>query len=86
MRRVAMIPAVILGLCFWLAPVASAPKPLQIYFIDVEGGQSTLIVDPQGESLLIDMSPKAAEQLDMKPAGIARVMVEQVVAVTAGAK
>lgn len=29
-------------------------KSLEIYFIDVEGGQSTLIVDPQGESLLID--------------------------------
>ena len=41
---------------------------------------------PVSESLLIDMSPKAAEQLDMKTAGIARVMVEQVVAVTAAAK
>ncbi len=57
MRRFAMIPAFLLGLCLWFAPVAPAagePKPLQIYFIDVEGGQSTLIVDPQGESLLID--------------------------------
>jgi competence protein ComEC len=57
MRRFAMILAFFLGSCLWLAPVASAagePKPLQIYFIDVEGGQSTLIVDPQGESLLID--------------------------------
>jgi len=31
-----------------------APKPLQIYFIDVEGGQATLVVAPNGESLLID--------------------------------
>jgi competence protein ComEC len=54
MRRLSMIPAFLIGLCLWLAPVAGAPKPLQIYFIDVEGGQSTLIVDPQGESLLID--------------------------------
>ncbi len=29
-------------------------KPLQIYFIDVEGGQSTLVVSPSGQSLLID--------------------------------
>jgi competence protein ComEC len=29
-------------------------KPLQIYFIDVEGGQATLVVSPLGESLLID--------------------------------
>jgi beta-lactamase superfamily II metal-dependent hydrolase len=27
---------------------------LQIYFIDVEGGQSTLVVTPSGQSLLID--------------------------------
>jgi beta-lactamase superfamily II metal-dependent hydrolase len=29
-------------------------KSLQIYFIDVEGGQSTLIVSPSGQSLLVD--------------------------------
>jgi competence protein ComEC len=54
LRRFALIPAVFLSALLWLAPVAGAPKPLQIYFIDVEGGQSTLIVDPPGESLLID--------------------------------
>lgn len=32
----------------------SAQATLNIYFIDVEGGQSTLIVTPAGESLLID--------------------------------
>ena len=31
-----------------------APATLDIYFVDVEGGQSTLIVTPAGESLLID--------------------------------
>src|ERR1700747_624127 len=30
------------------------PKPLQIFYIDVEGGQATLVVSPSGESLLID--------------------------------
>ena len=34
--------------------VAAPAKPLVIYFIDVEGGQSTLVVTPAGESLLID--------------------------------
>ncbi len=29
-------------------------KPLRIYFIDVEGGQSTLFVTPEGKSLLVD--------------------------------
>ncbi len=32
----------------------SAAGSLDIYFIDVEGGQSTLIVTPAGQSLLID--------------------------------
>ncbi len=31
-----------------------AEKPLQIFFVDVEGGQSTLFVTPEGQSLLID--------------------------------
>src|SRR5947199_8106140 len=31
-----------------------APKTLDIYFIDVEGGAATLIVTPTGQSLLID--------------------------------
>ncbi|HUA15499.1 MAG TPA: MBL fold metallo-hydrolase [Verrucomicrobiae bacterium] len=52
----------LVALCFSLlvaVPYGSAgssasTKPLQIYFIDVEGGQSTLIVSPSGQSLLID--------------------------------
>ena len=48
-------------LLFIVALLASAPRPasaqrrtLDIYFIDVEGGQATLVVTPAGESLLID--------------------------------
>jgi len=33
---------------------AAESKPLQIFFIDVEGGQATLMVTPSGQSLLID--------------------------------
>jgi competence protein ComEC len=36
------------------APRAQAGKPLDVYFIDVEGGQATLFVAPSGESMLID--------------------------------
>src|SRR5713226_537115 len=36
------------------APAPGAQKALQIYFVDVEGGQSTLFVTPEGKSLLID--------------------------------
>ena len=40
--------------------VAQTAKPqsdkgaLRIYFVDVEGGQSTLFVAPSGESMLVD--------------------------------
>lgn len=39
-----------------LALAASMPaaKNLEVYFIDVEGGQSTLFVSPSGETLLMD--------------------------------
>src|SRR5271157_1398550 len=35
-------------------PPARAARTLQVYFIDVEGGQATLFVSPSGESLLVD--------------------------------
>lgn len=37
-----------------VATHCAVAKTLDIYFIDVEGGQSTLLVTPKGESLLID--------------------------------
>jgi competence protein ComEC len=43
-----------LGLIAGAAPVPEAHKGLQIYFVDVEGGQATLFVTPEGKSLLID--------------------------------
>jgi competence protein ComEC len=54
MRRVSLVSLWIVCLSLLAVPTARAAKALEIYFIDVEGGQSTLIVDPQGESLLID--------------------------------
>ena len=39
---------------FMPAALARAHPPLRIYFIDVEGGQSTLIVTPSKQSVLID--------------------------------
>ena len=49
MQRVTLIVPLLL----MLAGPASA-RNLEIFFIDVEGGQSTLIVTPAGQSLLID--------------------------------
>src|SRR5580658_10141611 len=36
------------------APAPAAEKSLRVYFVDVEGGQATLFVTPEGQSLLID--------------------------------
>src|SRR5258708_5868110 len=45
---------VLVALVFVSSAVHAAPKTLDIYFIDVEGGAATLIVTPLGESMLID--------------------------------
>src|SRR5947207_1833125 len=34
--------------------LAKTHRPLYIYFIDVEGGQATLLVSPSGQSMLVD--------------------------------
>ena len=51
-----MCSYLIIGLLGAPTARAQAPsqKPLDIYFIDVEGGQATLLVAPSGESMLID--------------------------------
>ena len=52
--------AVITGLCVVVvaAVLGAAPQirngTLSIYYVDTEGGQSTLFVSPSGESLLVD--------------------------------
>ena len=51
------ISILLLGIVGFLLPTKAAArsaKPLEIYFVDVEGGQATLIVSPLGESVLID--------------------------------
>jgi beta-lactamase superfamily II metal-dependent hydrolase len=55
--RVALKAAVVVLACVSLssgASAAPAEKSLQVYFVDVEGGQATLFVTPEGDSLLID--------------------------------
>lgn len=49
MKRVACV-----GLLCASSLVAAAGRQLDIYFVDVEGGQATLIVSPQGQSMLVD--------------------------------
>jgi competence protein ComEC len=49
MARIFVVVAAVLVL---LAPLSA--KDLEIYFVDVEGGQATLIVSPSGKSMLVD--------------------------------
>lgn len=44
----------LLAVCACAKSAAAWGKPLEIYFIDTEGGQSTLVVSPSGQNLLID--------------------------------
>ena len=57
--------AVTLGLAATQA--GAAPRTLDIYFIDVEGGQSTLVVSPSHESLLVDTGFAGSGTFDSKP-------------------
>src|SRR3984893_16875014 len=57
---------------------AQERKGLDVYFIDVEGGQSTLFVSPSGQSLLIDTGWPGARDADRitgvaKQAGITQI-------------
>jgi competence protein ComEC len=55
-----------------LAAPCWAAGTLQIYFIDVEGGQSTLMVTPGGESLLVDTGWAGNGSPGSKPADPSR--------------
>lgn len=62
------------------SPMPSGHGHLQIYFVDVEGGQSTLFVTPAGKSLLIDTGWPDNESRDAdrivaaaKLAGVSRI-------------
>lgn len=46
--------ALLVAVLPFTARAADAPRGLDIYFIDVEGGAATLIVTPTGESILVD--------------------------------
>lgn len=52
--RLRALPLVLLAILLGAAAPALAADEFKVYFIDVEGGQSTLLVSPGGDSLLID--------------------------------
>ena len=56
----------LLALAIWLCLPMAAQKPLQIYFVDVEGGGATLIIGPSGQSLLADTGNPMPDDRDAK--------------------
>src|SRR5260370_1115761 len=49
-----MLAMRILSLAILFAALLAAAKTFDVYFMDVEGGQSTLMVSPSGQSMLVD--------------------------------
>jgi len=66
-----MLAAIFSFLLLGGARQANAASDLRVYFIDVDGGQSTLFVTPAGKSLLIDTGWAANDGLDAKRIAVA---------------
>ena len=71
---------VVLLVCGLAMAQASTDKPLSITFVDVEGGQATLILSPSGQSMLVDTGYPGSNDRDVnrvlaaaKQAGISRL-------------
>jgi competence protein ComEC len=78
MRRILLLLAVAALALLCTTARAQTRKALDVYFIDVEGGQSTLLVSPSGQSLLIDAGWPGARDADRitgvaKQAGITQI-------------
>jgi beta-lactamase superfamily II metal-dependent hydrolase len=78
--RIAVVCAVASALSFAAPAQAKTKKALDIYFVDVEGGQATLIVTPAGQSMLVDTGWAGFEGRDAdriadaaKRAGISKI-------------
>ena len=60
-----------------LAPAAlqaqAERKPLDIYFLDTEGGQATLFVPPSGQSMLVDTGFPGNQGMPATPGGLSGV-------------
>ena len=61
-----------------LATLSFAQKPLDIYFIDMEGGHSTLYVSPSGQSMLIDTGSPGDRDVDRIMAVLEAAGVKQI--------
>ncbi len=49
-----IVRPLLLAACLTCAPVVCSAQALRLFFVDVEGGQATLVVTPSGQSMLVD--------------------------------
>jgi len=56
--------ALVIFVLFFCALPAATARNLDIYFVDVEGGQATLFVSPSGQSMLVDTGWPGAHNRD----------------------
>src|SRR5579864_9657924 len=54
MLKISLVPAALTLLVPIALRAQASQKPLDIYFLDTEGGQATLFVPPSGQSMLVD--------------------------------
>ena len=80
MRMRAVVLSATLCVTTVLSAQQPAERPLDVYFIDVEGGHATLYVSPSGESMLVDAGFAGFEGRDAgriaaaaKDAGVSRI-------------
>jgi len=73
LSTVALVAAVLLGAVF-----VRAQRPLEIYYIDVEGGGATLFVSPSGESLLVDAGNPGARDVQRILAVLSDARIKQI--------
>jgi len=73
MLKISLVPAALA----LLAPIAlraqASQKPLDIYFLDTEGGQATLFVPPSGQSMLVDTGFAGNQGMPATPGGLSGV-------------
>ncbi len=66
-NRIRWLARTLLGVLLFVAPaVPQSARPLEIYFVDVEGGAATLIVTPAGESILVDTGWQRPDDRDAR--------------------
>jgi beta-lactamase superfamily II metal-dependent hydrolase len=80
MRRTAALALLcgLAGVAGLVAAQTTAGKTLDIYYIDTEGGQSTLFVSPTGESLLVDTGNAGGRDLERIIAAVNAAGVTQI--------